>query len=165
MLPHAEDGACPVSTARRIKDRMDWPPKTSNNEGSVSGGLSGRFSGRDPVPILSAFSGYPQNPGDGPRAGPVLVTGYPEPPSRFEIWSNRIFLVIRVIFWIELGMLLIVLPWTRVWTENNFLMRWPELRALLDQNFVRGAASGLGLLDIWIGIWDAVHYKDPKYSN
>src|SRR3954471_4162440 len=114
-------------------------------------------------PTLHAFDGpFPQNSSDAPNLGPVLVTGYRQPPSKFEIWSNRVFLVIRVIFWIELGMLLIVLPWTHVWTENSFLLRWPSLRVLLEQNFMRGAMSGLGLLDIWIGIWDAVEYRDPK---
>src|SRR5260221_7896755 len=111
---------------------MDWPPKTSNNEGSVFGGAPSRSPER--MPTMSAFSGFPQNPGDGSRPGPVLVTDLPEPPSRFEVWSNLVFLVSRVIVSIELAILLIVLPSTRVWTQNSFLMRWPRLRPIRDQN-------------------------------
>ncbi len=85
-----------------------------------------------------------------------------EPPvSRTTIWLHRISLVIFVIFCIELGMLLSVLPWTRVWTDNALLAAHPSWRAVLQDNFVRGVVTGMGLIDVWIGIWEAVHYRDP----
>ncbi len=74
---------------------------------------------------------------------------------------HRISLVIFVIFCIELGMLLAVLPWTPVWVNNGLVEGLPLLKSILQQNFVRGLATGFGLIDIWIGIWEAVHYKDP----
>jgi len=88
------------------------------------------------------------------------------PPStqavpRFVIWSHRLSLVVLVVFCIELGMLLAILPWTTVWNQNSFLASYPGLRAFAQNNFVRGLATGLGLVDIWIGIWEAVHYRDP----
>lgn len=82
------------------------------------------------------------------------------PVPRMSRWTQRIFLVIFVIFCIELGMLLVVLPWLPVWTSNGLLARFPGLRELAAHNFVRGAMSGMGLLDIWIGIWEAVHYRE-----
>jgi hypothetical protein len=30
---------------------------------------------------------------------------------------------------------------------------------------VRGVITGIGLVDVWIGIWEAVHYKDPGKKN
>lgn len=81
--------------------------------------------------------------------------------SRTNIWLHRLSLVIFVIFCIELGMLLAVLPWTRIWTENSLLARHPGWRALAQDNFVRGIITGIGLVDVWIGIWEAVHYRDP----
>lgn len=57
-------------------------------------------------------------------------------------------------------MLLAVLPWTRLWTDNSILIGMPKLRAFLEINFVRGAVTGIGLLDIWLGIWEAVHFRD-----
>ncbi len=83
------------------------------------------------------------------------------PVSRSALWLHRFSLVIFVIFCIELGMLLSVLPWTRVWTDNSLLMSHPSWRAVLQDNFVRGVVTGLGLIDVWIGIWEAVHYRDP----
>ncbi len=38
----------------------------------------------------------------------------------------------------------------------------PGLRAFVSNGFVRGLCSGLGLLDIWIGFWEAVHFHDDK---
>ena len=80
---------------------------------------------------------------------------------RYVIWSHRLSLVVLVVFCIELGILLAILPWTPVWNQNSFLVGYPALRAAMQNNFVRGIATGLGLIDIWIGIWEAVHYRDP----
>jgi hypothetical protein len=88
---------------------------------------------------------------------PVAV----EPVSRTTVWLHRLSLVIFVIFCVELGMLLAVLPWTPVWINNGLVAAHPLLKSILHGNFVRGLVTGFGLVDIWIGIWEAVHYKDP----
>lgn len=95
-----------------------------------------------------------------PGAENVAAAATPRVP-RLVIWSQRLFLVVTVVFCIELGILLAILPWTPVWNQNNFLMGLPTLRAIVQNNFVRGLTTGLGLIDIWIGIWEAVHYRDP----
>ncbi len=85
----------------------------------------------------------------------------PEPVSRATLWLHRISLVIFVMFCIELGLLVSALPWTKIWTDNSLFALHPTLAAVLRDNFVRGVISGLGLIDVWIGIWEAVHYHDP----
>jgi len=80
--------------------------------------------------------------------------------SRVTLWLHRSSLVISVIFCIELGMLLAILPWTRVWTDNSYLLAYPALKIFLQNNFVRGMITGIGLLDIWLGIAEAVHYRE-----
>jgi hypothetical protein len=72
----------------------------------------------------------------------------------------RVKLAVEVIFFVELGMLLLVLPWTPLWSDNTLLVMHPSARTLLNEGFVRGAISGLGLINIWIGVWDAVHYNE-----
>jgi len=83
------------------------------------------------------------------------------PVPRFVIWSHRLSLVVFVVFCIELGVVLAILPWLNIWNQNNLVLAHPALRALVQNNFVRGVATGMGLVDIWIGIWEAVHYHDP----
>ncbi len=85
-----------------------------------------------------------------------------EPVPRHVVWLHRLSLVVLVVFCVELGMLLAILPWTTVWSQNSFLMPYPTVKAVMQHNFVRGLATGFGLIDIWIGIWEAVHYRDPK---
>ena len=54
-----------------------------------------------------------------------------------------------------------ILPWwSRIWDHNAFIQARPALRDILHNGAVRGLISGLGLLDIWIGISEAVHYRE-----
>jgi len=50
----------------------------------------------------------------------------------------------------QLGVLLVFVPWSAFWERNYFLERFPELIPYLLNPFVRGAITGLGLLDIVI---------------
>jgi hypothetical protein len=36
----------------------------------------------------------------------------------------------------------------------------PNLRDFVSSGFVRGLASGLGILDLWLGFWEAIHYHE-----
>ena len=57
-------------------------------------------------------------------------------------------------FFVEVGLLLIVLPWSSFWERNYFAFVWPTLLPLLKNNFVRGAVSGLGLVNLAAGFAD-----------
>jgi hypothetical protein len=59
-------------------------------------------------------------------------------------------------------MLVMVLPWTRLWTENPLLAGWPTLKFILSQTFFRGMISGVGLVDVWIGFSEALHYRELR---
>jgi len=68
-----------------------------------------------------------------------------------------------LLFCVYLGVLVMILPWwTRIWDRNEFILARPWLAAILYNGAVRGMISGLGLLDIWIGISEAVHYRDYR---
>ncbi len=94
---------------------------------------------------------------------PEQNSGQPASPSTHPpVWAQRLLLVIEVAIAVWAGMLVMVLPWTRLWTENPLLSAWPALKFVLDQTFVRGMISGVGLVDVWMGISDAVHYRDLR---
>ena len=84
--------------------------------------------------------------------------------SSGQLWARRLGLLVFVLICLELGIALIVLPWTRVWTDNNLLLNYPTLRFWAANTFVRGAFSGLGLVDIWLGIWEVVRYRETRTS-
>ena len=54
-----------------------------------------------------------------------------------------------------MGLLLIVLPWwPAFWEHNYFAVTWPSLRSVMANNFVRGAVSGLGFVNLFAGFAD-----------
>lgn len=59
--------------------------------------------------------------------------------------------LLYVAFFIEVGLLLVVLPWSGFWERNYFVQAWPAFGAIVMNNFVRGAISGLGLVNLFAG--------------
>ena len=57
-------------------------------------------------------------------------------------------------FFLEVGLLLIVIPWSAFWERNYFGEAWPTLLPILKNNFVRGAISGLGIVNLIAGFTD-----------
>lgn len=79
------------------------------------------------------------------------------------VWLQRLSLFVLVLFCVYLGVLVTILPWwSSVWDRNLFIQSRPVLAAVLHNGAVRGLISGLGMLDIWIGISEAVHYRDHR---
>jgi polyferredoxin len=59
--------------------------------------------------------------------------------------------LVLVAFFIEVGLLLLVLPWSTFWERNYFIEALPSLGAILTNHFGRGAISGLGLVNLVAG--------------
>jgi hypothetical protein len=51
-------------------------------------------------------------------------------------------------------LLLIVVPWSTFWDRNYFADTWPIVHAIVTNNFVRGAISGLGVVNLVAGFAD-----------
>jgi hypothetical protein len=86
-----------------------------------------------------------------------------EPDGVAPLWLQRLSLLVLVLFCVYLGVLVAILPWwTRVWDNNMFINSHPALAAVLHLGAVRGLVTGLGLLDIWIGVSEAIHYRDHR---
>jgi hypothetical protein len=81
-------------------------------------------------------------------------------PRALQLWMHRISVFLFVLISAVAGVLLIILPWTPDWTDNYLLLSFPALRDVVSNGFFRGLCSGLGLLDIWIGFWEALHYHE-----
>jgi hypothetical protein len=59
--------------------------------------------------------------------------------------------LVYVALFLEVGLLLIVLPWSTFWERNYFVYVWPVLRPALMNHFVRGAVTGLGFVNLFAG--------------
>src|SRR5436309_1439877 len=80
--------------------------------------------------------------------------------SRNILWLRRFTFVAFVLVSLWAGMVLLIAPWTAMWSNNGFLLSNLVLRGILLHNFVRGAISGLGLVNLWMGVWEGVHYHE-----
>lgn len=64
----------------------------------------------------------------------------------------RRLLVIAVL--VELGLLLIVVPWSAYWERNYFAQMSPLVDAIVSNNYVRGAVTGLGAVNLVAALAD-----------
>lgn len=65
---------------------------------------------------------------------------------------NRVLAVAFILFCFEIGLFLVFVPWSQLWEHNVLLGYSFHLRGLLLNNFVRGAVSGLGVVDVVLGL-------------
>ena len=57
-------------------------------------------------------------------------------------------------YFLEVGLLLIVLPWSQFWEHNYFAQSWPLLTPIITNSFVRGGVTGLGFVNLLAGVAD-----------
>ena len=119
-----------------------------------------------PLPGSSGPPAEKSSPAGDPRVAvldPPEVVSLPSAShSRVQLWMHRVSVFLFVLISAVAGVLLIILPWTPEWTDNYLLLSYPGLRTIVTNGFVRGLCSGLGLLDIWIGFWEALHYHEQQ---
>jgi hypothetical protein len=88
--------------------------------------------------------------------------------------SSRLSVIFYVIVCVELGLALTVLPWIPYgwlglslsdWSSNYFLVLAARktghygLQTFVASGWVRGAVSGVGILNLAMGIWQMLHFR------
>lgn len=100
---------------------------------------------------------------DGTRSGKPGMPPHASEPEPAPVWLQRMSLVVLVLFCFYIGALLTVLPWSpRYWSENGWLLAHPAVAKIALRGWVRGVVSGIGLLDVWIGVSELLHYRDYR---
>lgn len=81
--------------------------------------------------------------------------------------SVKLTIVFFILICFEIGILLVILPWvpSPSWSENYLLVlaadkvHWPWLALAMKSGYTRGAVTGLGLLNILLGVWEIINFK------
>ncbi len=60
------------------------------------------------------------------------------------------------LFCFEIGLILLVLPWTLLWDNNYFFSLSEASRDFMLSSYVRGGVSGLGLVNLWLAAAETV---------
>jgi hypothetical protein len=93
-------------------------------------------------PVSSqASNGNPPGP-----SGPVFV-----PPPVYR-WYHKMWAVLLITFCLEIGLFLLIFPWTDFWQGNYFSVLVPEWHQYWDNLYLRGAVSGLGVANLYISV-------------
>jgi quinol-cytochrome oxidoreductase complex cytochrome b subunit len=80
---------------------------------------------------------------------PIAVPA-PEVP-RYR-WYHIAAALIFIVFCMELGIFLAVFPWSEFWERSFFSSLAPEWRLYWENAYLRGAVSGLGILNVYIAL-------------
>ncbi len=98
---------------------------------------------------------------------PQVADPTPQPPkvARFLVWQRRILSFCFVAFTLELGVFLLVFPWLEYWDLSWVPLQGPEWRELWMSNYFRGALSGLGVLNLWVGFVELLRTIRALFSR
>ncbi|MFZ3266294.1 MAG: hypothetical protein WA172_19975 [Terriglobales bacterium] len=81
-------------------------------------------------------------------------------PSTARLWLRRVGVLLFVFLCATFGVMLMIVPWRPEWSDNPLLLPYPTLRDLVGSGFARGLVTGLGLINVWIGFWEALQYRE-----
>jgi hypothetical protein len=95
----------------------------------------------------------------------VPSANHPPAPSETRgsgahLWLRRLGVLVFVFLCATIGVMLMILPWRPEWSENHLLTPYPMLRQIISSGFARGVCTGLGVLNVWIGFWEAIQYRE-----
>jgi hypothetical protein len=65
-------------------------------------------------------------------------------------WYHKVSAILFITFCLEIGIFLLVFPWTEWWDANYFSGLFPAWEPYWDNMYVRGAISGLGVVNLYI---------------
>jgi hypothetical protein len=65
---------------------------------------------------------------------------------------NRLLRILLLLVWLELGLMLILVPWSEFWQANYFMIQFPALDVFLRSAYLRGAVSGLGVMNVFLAL-------------
>ncbi|MEJ2009409.1 MAG: hypothetical protein P8Z30_14855 [Acidobacteriota bacterium] len=68
---------------------------------------------------------------------------------------NRLLAILYVLICFEMGSFLFLFPWIPLWGQNFFAAHYPWIAVLARDYYVRGAISGLGLVDVFLAFYEA----------
>lgn len=75
--------------------------------------------------------------------------------------------VIFIAYFFEVGVLLTLAPWSVFWDRNYFIAGWPLVAAVAGNDYVRGAISGVGLINLAAGAAELIGLftRKPKVNR
>jgi hypothetical protein len=117
-----------------------------------------------PQPTPPSLAETPQPPASIEALAAVPTLALPEHlhhHQRIPRWLERGELFLRVVLRMYIGLAVCYAPWSHMfWDQNPLFLRFPSLGIYAANGAVRGLVSGLGLLNLWIAIHEALRQRE-----
>lgn len=114
-----------------------------------------------PAPVTANPSVFPAQP-----QIPFLPVGAPlsrHDSQRIPPWLERGELFLRVLLRMYVGLAVCCAPWIPYfWDRNPLFEHFPTLAIFAANGAVRGVVSGMGLLNLWFAVQDALRGRSGK---
>ena len=80
--------------------------------------------------------------------------------QKFSSWpgTSWVWRILYILYSLEVGCFLLILPWLPMWGNNYLIYKYPSVRPIVDNSFLKGAVLGLGILNILIGVQEIVRF-------
>lgn len=78
------------------------------------------------------------------------------PRSTASKWQGVLLRLCLIVFTIEVGAVLVLLPWTRNWDQNYFRDWLPQSSKYWMEPSFRGAITGVGLVNLYVALLQVV---------
>jgi hypothetical protein len=98
-----------------------------------------------PPPAAAAETPLPALPQDAP------------PPEPVHRWYHKMSAVLFITFCLDIGLFLLIFPWTDAW--DNFAAFARNFRPYCDNMYVRGAISGIGVINLYISLGEVFRLR------
>jgi hypothetical protein len=79
--------------------------------------------------------------------------------ARIVSFLHTAYLLVHITYWLAAGSFLVLFPWQSMWENNYILYRYPSLRPVMSNPFLKGAVLGLGFVNLLIGIQEIAHFR------
>jgi len=79
------------------------------------------------------------------------------PPAHVYRWYHKVSAVLFITLCLDIGLFLLIGPWTDYW--DNFAAFVHTWRPYLDNMYVRGAISGLGVVNLYISLGEVFRLR------
>ena len=134
------------------------PPEFSTTEDATPAPAIQGNGPRESAPGVSSQQSELMQPSATPSPIPTPLTPAPEEgPQRLPYWLRQSERFLRVVVRMYLGLLVCCAPWyPPAWDANPLFSSPPWLHTFIAYGAVRGLVSGLGLLNLWIALRDAL---------
>jgi hypothetical protein len=89
----------------------------------------------------------------------------PSVDSGHQSWfqkTAKAFTILYILYSLEIGYVLLLLPWRSVWEHNPILYLFPQIGPIVTSPFFKGAIVGLGIDNILIGFYEIIRLKSAS---